>query len=85
MSVEDDKEETERCLSEMDSRMSSRISISNTVEPSYENSNVAIFEVTESIFIPFPVPRAEEHIFDGLLWFCTGGLGLAEAAAIRTL
>lgn len=47
--MEDDKGETERCVSEMDSQTNSRISISNAAEPSYENSNVAIFEVQESV------------------------------------
>ncbi|XP_046724137.1 retinal guanylyl cyclase 2-like [Silurus meridionalis] len=44
VSTDDGKGETERCLSEEDSRMNSHISISNTTEPSYENSNVVIFE-----------------------------------------
>ncbi|KAK3555354.1 hypothetical protein QTP86_014943 [Hemibagrus guttatus] len=45
VSVEDGKGETERRLSDTDSGMNtSHISISNPPEPSYENSNVAIFE-----------------------------------------
>ncbi|KAG7321171.1 hypothetical protein KOW79_015586 [Hemibagrus wyckioides] len=45
VSVEDGKGEMERRLSDTDSRMNtSHISISNPPEPSYENSNVAIFE-----------------------------------------
>ncbi|XP_060792569.1 retinal guanylyl cyclase 2-like isoform X1 [Neoarius graeffei] len=43
-SIDDGKGEAERCLSEMDSRMNSRLSVSDTAEPSYENSNVAILE-----------------------------------------
>ncbi|KAL7853519.1 hypothetical protein AOLI_G00203630 [Acnodon oligacanthus] len=44
VSLEDSKAELERRLSDMDSGMNSPLSTSSATEPSYENSNVAIFE-----------------------------------------
>lgn len=80
MSIEDDKEETERCLSETDSRINSHISISNTAEPSYENSNVAIFEVKNvsffSCFNLISIYSVRRMYFHGVIMVPDRGIGL---------
>ncbi|XP_062867316.1 retinal guanylyl cyclase 2-like [Trichomycterus rosablanca] len=44
LSMEDSRGEVDKCLSDLNSGMNSCLTVSDTPEPDYENSNVAIFE-----------------------------------------